>query len=48
MLDEDVEGLYDRICAVRDYAKEYHSYAGANGQMESSVKFIYKTEGIGE
>lgn len=44
---DDIEKYYDRLCAVRDYAEEYNSYAGVNEGVECSVKFIYKTEGIG-
>lgn len=48
LVNDDLDGFYARLCAVRDYAKEYDSYGGVNEGMESSVKFVYKTEGIGE
>lgn len=48
LVNEDIEKYYDRLCAVRDYAKEYNSFAGCSEDTECSVQFIYKTEGIGE
>lgn len=46
LVNDDVDGFYDRLNAVRDYAKEYNSYAGVNEGTDCSVKFVYKTEGI--
>lgn len=46
LINNDIEKYYDRLCAVRDYAKEYKSFAGVSDQIDSAVKFIYKTEGI--
>lgn len=46
LINNDIEKYYDRLCAVRDYAKEYKSFAGASDQIDSAVKFIYKTEGV--
>lgn len=48
LVNDDLDKFYDRLCAVRDYAEEYDSFAGANEGMKCSVKFIYKTEEIGK
>lgn len=48
LVNDDLDKYYDRLCAVRDYAREYTSYAGCNEGVECDVKFIYKTDGIGE
>ncbi|MGN0161193.1 MAG: hypothetical protein ACI4AQ_07395 [Lachnospiraceae bacterium] len=34
---------YDRLKAVSDYAKEYKTFAGCRDDIESSVRFIYKS-----
>lgn len=46
--DDDVQGLVDRLRAIQDVSKGYRSFAGISDEMEGNVKFIYKTEGIGE
>ena len=48
LVNEDLEKYYDRFCEVKDYAKEYNSYAGCEEGVECSVKFIYKTDSIGK
>ncbi len=48
LVNDDLDKFYDRLCAVRDYAEEYDSFAGVNEGLECSVKFIYKTEEIGK
>lgn len=48
LVNEDLEKYYDRFCEVKDYAKEYGSYAGCEEGVECSVKFIYKTDSIGK
>lgn len=44
---EDLDGSWQRLKAVQDYAEEYTSFGGAMPDTDCSVKFIYKTEGIG-
>lgn len=44
---EDLDGSWQRLKAVQDYAEEYTSFGGAMPDVDCSVKFIYKTEGIG-
>lgn len=46
LLDNDIEKYYDRLVAVRDFSKEYTSFAGASDDVETTVKFIYKTEAV--
>ncbi len=45
--DDDVQGLADRLRAIQDVSRKYRSFAGISDDMEGSVKFVYKTEGIG-
>lgn len=46
-LDDDVNGLTDRLNALRDAAKHYDNFAGKADGQSGSVRFIYKTEQIG-
>ena len=48
LVNKDLEKYYDRLCAVHDYAREYSSFTGCEEGTECSVKFIYKTDSIGE
>lgn len=42
----ELETVFHRLQAVQDYAAEPASFAGAPDGVESSVKFIYKTDAI--
>ena len=46
VFEDDIEGLMDRMDAMKEISSEYRSFAGIREDMEGSVKFIYKTEGI--
>lgn len=48
LMDGDLTGVVDRLEAVQDYAKEYDSYGGCLKHMDSTTKFIYKTDSIGD
>ena len=48
LVNEDLEKFYDRLEAVKDYGDEYKTYGGCREDVQCSVQFIYKTEGIGE
>lgn len=48
LMDGDLTGVVDRLEAVQDYAKEYDSYGGCLKNMDSTTKFIYKTDSIGD
>ena len=42
----DLTEFTDRLDALNEASKSYTTYGGASDDMDSSVKFIYKTEGI--
>lgn len=46
LVNNNIEKYYDRLCAVRDYADEYTSFAGSGSDTDSSVKFIIKTDAV--
>ncbi len=46
--DGDVKGLRDRVAAVADAAKNYRSFKDGAGSRGQSVRFLYKTERIGD
>lgn len=46
IVTDDLEMYYDRLKALQDYAEEYTSYGGCEENVECSVKFIYKTDGM--
>ena len=45
-VDEDLDGLVERLRATTDAAKAYQSFAGIGDDMEGKVKFIYRTEAV--
>lgn len=47
-LDGDLSGLISRLQAVSDASRSYQTFAGMPKDMDGSVKFIYRTESIGE
>ena len=46
LVSNNIEKYYDRLCAVRDYADEYTSFAGSGNDTDSSVKFIIRTDAV--
>lgn len=46
--DGDISGLVNRLKAAVGISKDYQSFAGIAEGMEGSVKFIYRTDSIGE
>ena len=46
LVNVDLQSVFHRLQAVQDYAAEQESFAGCPDGVESSVKFIYKTEEI--
>ncbi|MCI8550878.1 MAG: hypothetical protein HFI68_09895 [Lachnospiraceae bacterium] len=46
--DGEIKELRDRMKAVADAGKNYKSFKDSNGNKGESVRFIYKTEKIGE
>ena len=47
-VDGDLEGLLDRLNAVRDVSRSYRNFSGISDEMDGQVKFIYRTEEIGQ
>lgn len=45
-VDGDLAGLTTRLRATVDVSKNYHSFSGANENMDGQVKFIYRTDTI--
>ena len=48
LIEDDAETLIDRFKALKDYANEYCAFSGDRSDSDSSVKFIMRTESIGE
>lgn len=46
--DGDLQGLIDRFTALSNAAKAYQSFTGLAEGTQGSVKFIYRTDAIGE
>ncbi len=47
-VDGDLECLLDRLNAVRDVSRSYRNFSGISDEMDGQVKFIYRTEEIGQ
>ncbi len=48
VFEGDLQSLVNRMKAMIDVSKNYQSFSGISEDMEGSVKFIYRTEEIGE
>jgi putative membrane protein len=48
LFEDDGEMLMNRLRALQDYAGEYTSFTGSNEEYPSTVRFILRTESIGE
>lgn len=46
LVQSELETVFHRLQAVQNYAAEQESFAGSPDGVESSVKFIYKTDSI--
>ena len=46
--DGNVSGLIERVKAISSVSKEYRSFSGISDGMDGKVKFIFKTDEIGE
>lgn len=46
LVEGDMEGLVVRLKATVDVSKDYRNFAGISEDMDGSVKFIYRTDGI--
>ena len=47
-IDKDGQEFVDRLKALRDYGKEYTNFSGKADGVSGSVKFIMRTESIGD
>lgn len=45
-VDGDLSGLIDRLKATVEVSERYNSFSGISEDMEGSVKFIYRTDGV--
>ena len=47
-VDGDLSGILDRVKATIKVSKNYRNFSGISDEMNGQVKFIYRTDGIGE
>ena len=47
-VDGDLSGLVERVKATITVSKNYRNFAGISDGMDGQVKFIYRTDGIGD
>ena len=47
-VDGDLAGVVTRLRATIDVSKDYQNFSGLSDGMDGQVKFIYRTESIGE
>ena len=45
---DDVDGLVARLKATVDVSNDYNSFGGISDDMSGTVRFVYRTESIGE
>lgn len=46
LIGDEVQPILDRVSAIHDAGAAYTNYSGTSDEMESSVKFIYKTDAL--
>lgn len=46
LFGDNVENALDTLSAIMDAGSEYNTFAGAESDINSSVKFIYKTDAV--
>lgn len=47
-VDDDLDGLVERLRATLDASKHYDNFSGLDKGMDGRVKFIYRTDSIGK
>ena len=47
-VDGDLAGVVTRLRATIDVSKDYQTFSGLSDEMDGQVKFIYRTESIGD
>lgn len=45
-VDDDLDGLVERLRATLDASKHYNNFSGIDDEMDGQVKFIYRTDSI--
>ncbi len=45
-VDDDLDGLVERLRATRDASRNYNNFSGIGRDMDGRVKFIYRTDAI--
>ena len=48
LVEGDLEGMLERVRAIADVSKNYRSFSGISDDMDGQVKFIYRTDAIGD
>ena len=48
LVEGDLKGMLERVKAIADVSKNYRSFAGISDDMDGQVKFIYRTDAIGD
>lgn len=48
LMEDDLQSVFDRLRALQEYSREYTSFSGSGYDDPSSVRFIVRTESIGE
>lgn len=48
LVEGDLEGMLERVKAIADVSRNYRSFAGISDDMDGQVKFIYRTDAIGD
>lgn len=46
IFDEDLQNVLDRVNAISKAGKSYNSFSGISSNMDGSVKFVMKSDGI--
>ena len=48
LVQDDGQEFFDRLRALQDYGRSYTTFSGANSELPSEVRFVIRTESIGE
>ena len=48
VVEGDLDGLLERVKAIADVSANYRSFSGLSEDMDGQVKFIYRTDAIGD
>ncbi len=45
-VDGDLNGLMDRVDALREVSEHYNTFSGISGDMDGQVKFLWRTDAV--